>query len=226
MTPPVTVALLLKVPIPGTVKTRLARAVGADMATTIYKRLVRHQIAQIPAGWGIVVHFSPADELERMHKFLGEELTYVAQPEGDLGKRLCHATAHHFEKNSHPLLVIGGDCPYLTTAVLTACAASLSQRQVCLVPALDGGYVMIGLAENTPVVFEDIEWSTPKVHLQTVRRCLSAGLTLQETHPALEDIDHLDAWQRALASVTMQTQPTVESTSTAPPPASAATARR
>lgn len=224
MTPPVTVALLLKAPISGTVKTRLARAVGIDTATTIYKRLVRHQIAQIPEGWEIVVHFTPADALGRMHAFLGEDRIYVPQPEGDLGERLRHATAHHFAKNSHPLLVIGGDCPYLTTSVLEECAASLPQRQVCVVPAVDGGYVMIGLAENAPAVFEKIDWSTSRVHLQTVRQCLAAGLTLRVMQPALEDVDHLAAWQRALASGTMRILPEGESTSTASLQASAATA--
>lgn len=224
MTPPVTVALLLKAPIPGTVKTRLARQVGVDSATQIYKRLVRHQIAQIPEGWGTVVHFAPADAFSRMTSFLGEDQTFVVQFEGDLGERLRHAAAHHFEKNSHPLLVIGGDCPYLTTPVLEECAAALQQRQACIVPAVDGGYVLIGLAENQPSLFENIAWSTPRVRLQTVRQSLAAGLTLREMQPALEDIDHLAAWQRALASGTMQILPAAASTSTAPPTASAAIA--
>ncbi len=224
MIPPATVALLLKAPIPGTVKTRLAREVGVDNATQFYKRLVRHQVAQIPEGWETVVHFAPADALTRMHAFLGTELEFVPQPEGDLGARLQRAAAHHFERNAHPLLIVGGDCPYLTPKVLEECATALTQREVCIIRALDGGYVLIGLAANHPAVFENIAWSTPKVHLQTVRQCLAAGLTLSEVGPALEDVDHLAAWQRALATGTMQTPPPAASTSKAPPPESVATA--
>ncbi len=137
----------------------------------------------------------------------------MPQPEGDLGARLQHAAAHHFEKNSGPLLIVGGDCPYLTSEVLEECAASLAQRQACIVPALDGGYVLIGLSEDRPTVFENIAWSTPKVHLQTVRQCLAAGLTFRDLRPALEDVDHLSAWQRALASGTMRIPAAAESTS-------------
>jgi hypothetical protein len=225
MTP--TAVLLLKAPVPGSVKTRLARDVGPNGAAEIYQRLVRHQLGQIPDDWPVTVHFTPAHATDAMRTFLGDRPTYVAQPDGDLGVRLQHATAQHFaQPSAGPLLLIGGDCPYLRKDVLTAAAATLGQREVCIIPALDGGYVLIGLAANHPTVFADIAWSTPRVYLQTTRQCLAAGLTLRLIEPALEDIDHLPAWQRALASGTMQTPPATESTSPPPPSPSAATAVR
>ncbi len=221
MTP--TVALLLKAPIPGTVKTRLARSVGPDSAAGIYRRLVLHQLARIPDGWNATVHFAPADALDRMRDFLGDRPTYVPQPDGDLGVRLVQASARHFaQPSAGPLLVIGGDCPYLDEKKLAEAAATLSQADVCIVPALDGGYVLIGLAAHRPLIFADITWSTPHVYLQTTRQCLAAGLTVQTIEPALEDIDHLPAWQRALASGTMQTPAPMESTSQPIPNPSAA----
>ncbi len=222
-----TVALLLKAPISGYVKTRLAREIGADAARDVYERLVRHQIERIPSDWNVVVHFAPADALERMTTFLGDHPTYVPQPDGDLGDRLRHATTHHFEINpSAPLLLIGGDCPYLDRRLLETCASSLVHRDVCLVPALDGGYVLVGLRSNQPAVFTDISWSTPRVYLETTRQCLAAGLTLRAIEPALEDIDHLPAWQRALASGTMRTPTPADSTTAPTPPESSATAAR
>ncbi len=201
MTP--TVALLLKAPIPGTVKTRLARDVGDAEATRIYTSLVHHQLAQIPDDWNVAIHFAPADELDQMQAFLGDRPTFVPQPDGDLGVRLQHVTAHHFSQpDPGPLLVIGGDCPYLDARTLVE--AACDSHDVRLVPALDGGYVLIGLAANHPTVFDGIDWSTPLVHRQTTRQCLAAGLSLRTIEPALEDIDHLPAWQRALASGTMQ----------------------
>ncbi len=211
MTP--TAALLLKAPIRGTVKTRLARYAGHDGALEIYRRLVLHQLDQIPEHWDIVVHFAPADAADAMRDLLGDRPAYVPQPDGDLGARLRHATAHHFaQTDAGPLVVIGGDCPYLQSDVLTEAAATLDHREICIVPAIDGGYVLIGLAADHPSVFDNIDWSTPRVYLQTTRQCLAAGLTLRALEPALEDVDHLASWQRALASGTMRTPEVVATT--------------
>jgi len=54
-----TVCLLLKAPRSGTVKTRLARDIGSQQATMIYRALVEHQARAIPEGWDVTVHFAP-----------------------------------------------------------------------------------------------------------------------------------------------------------------------
>lgn len=86
-----TVSLMLKAPIVGKVKTRLAASVGAERAALIYRRLVEHQVRSIPCHWPIHVCFSPAGALFEMREWLGPKLEYFPQCEGDLGDRLMRA---------------------------------------------------------------------------------------------------------------------------------------
>jgi hypothetical protein len=100
--------------------------------------------------------------------------------------------AHAFRATGRPLLLIGTDMPGLDAAVLQAAAAQLSEHDAVLVPALDGGYGLVGLRQTTPAalraLFEDMTWSTPTVMATTRQRLAAAGLRHAEL-PVLPDID-------------------------------------
>ena len=63
------------------------------------------------------------------------------------------------------------------------------------IPALDGGYVLLGLRVLLPEVFSGIAWSTPKVLAQTRERLRAAGASWCEL-PPLWDVDEAPDWQR------------------------------
>ena len=86
------------------------------------------------------------------------------------------------------VLLIGSDAPALSAAVLRAAAAALADADAVVVPALDGGYVLIGLRRPAPTLFEGVAWSTGQVMAQTRQRAAAAGLRLVAL-PALADID-------------------------------------
>ena len=94
-----------------------------------------------------------------------------------------------------PLIIIGTDCPALTTAHLQAAADALVGHDAVVIPAEDGGYVLIGLRRPLPVVFERIEWSTPRVMGQTRERLGQAKVSWKEL-PALWDVDDAQDWVR------------------------------
>lgn len=199
MTP--TVALMLKAPVPGRVKTRLAADIGEEEACLAYRRLVEHQIGQIPVGWRIEVHVDPPDAGAVMQAWLGSRPVYVPQPEGDLGVRLTAAlnqgaTAGTGPVGRFPLIFLGGDCPYLDEAALAEAAKSLESHEVVLGPAVDGGYVLIGMNKPHPELFQGIEWSTERVLGQTLERARRAGLSVALL-PEREDVDDLASWNRA-----------------------------
>jgi glycosyltransferase A (GT-A) superfamily protein (DUF2064 family) len=57
-----------------------------------------------------------------------------------------------------------------------------------VIPAEDGGYVLIGTRTPEPALFSDMRWSTPDVMDETRRRLRTLGLSWQE--PAtLWDLD-------------------------------------
>jgi rSAM/selenodomain-associated transferase 1 len=108
-----------------------------------------------------------------------------------LGERMSHALAQTL-KNPGPVLLIGTDCPALTPEILDQCFYELEKGIDCvLVPALDGGYVLIGLCQHHAKVFENIDWGTERVLEQTIEQLKALGLSYQ-CLPALQDIDTIN----------------------------------
>ena len=115
---------------------------------------------------------------------------------GDLGARMQHACAHHFaSRPDQPLLLIGTDCPVLAPGHLQAAARALQRHEVVIVPAEDGGYVLVGMRRLVSDVFERIDWSTPQVMAQTRERLTQAGVDWLEM-PTLWDVDEPADWLR------------------------------
>ena len=193
------VAILLKAPRPGQVKTRLASSIGAERATRVYRALVEHQLAQVPASWRIAIHFAPADAEAEMRRWL-EKLSprgtnFMPQPDGDLGVRLISAMDHGFASGADFVFFLGGDCPGITCSYLEEAEAALAKTDMVIAGALDGGYVLLGLRKPMAAVFEAIPWSSDAVFAATLGQARAAGLSYQCLSP-LEDIDDLESYER------------------------------
>ena len=199
MNPPPTLCLMLKAPRPGEVKTRLAASIGDAAAAEVYRCLVEHQAAEIPRNWRVEVHFTPADAEAEMRDWLApllpEQTSFHPQAEGDLGTRLSTALAGAVTRGAKAIMFVGGDCPQLTTERLRATASALHTADFVIIPAVDGGYVLIGLAGPHAFAFDDISWSTPAVFEQTQRAIHTRGKSLQSFAP-LEDVDNLPSLLR------------------------------
>ena len=143
------VALILKAPRPGQVKTRLASSIGAERASRVYRALVEHQLAEIPASWRIVIHFAPSDAEAEMRTWLEglsrRGIDFISQPDGDLGVRLISAMDHGFASGADLVFFLGGDCPGTTRSYLKEAEAALAKTDMVITGALDGGYVLLGL---------------------------------------------------------------------------------
>lgn len=196
-----TIVFMLKAPRRGFVKTRLAATTGSETAVDIYQLLVERQLAVLPAGWPVAVHFAPIDALAQVTGWLEPRrpgLRFVAQGAGDLGARLAAAVKAEFERGATSVLAIGGDCPGLDDTLLLKARAALADADVVLGPAVDGGYYLIGMKAPHLSLFQGIAWSTPAVLGQTRARCRDLLLSRVEL-PILEDVDDAAAWERALA---------------------------
>lgn len=198
---PVIVAML-KAPRAGFVKTRLALEIGAEAAAAIYRRLVEHQMAAVPRGWRVEVHFAPAEAAAQMRQWLGVEPDLFSQSGDDLGERLIHATAGAFGREAGCVIVIGGDCPALDETCLHEACGALESADVVLGPAADGGYYLIGLRRSLPDLFRGIPWSSETVLKMTVERVRQAGLPYAML-PTKEDVDDLASWRRGQALLPM-----------------------
>ena len=116
--------------------------------------------------------------------------TLTAQGEGDLGERMARVMARVIGQHQCPVMLMGSDCPALTSASLNEAARQLTRHDAVLLPANDGGYVLIGLKSPCPGLFNDMPWSSPTVAGETLRRMAALGLRVWQG-PRLQDIDEV-----------------------------------
>ena len=177
-----TVCLFVKSPSLGKAKTRLARDIGAARAALIYCALVEHQAAEIPLEWRVAVYFAPSNAGEDMKFWLAPQLQngtrFVPQCDGDLGQRLVTAVRREFDNGNERVYLIGGDCPALSRDYFFEADGALSDNDIVLGPAQDGGYVLLALKGPHETLFRDIDWSTPAVLQQTLAAARSQALSV------------------------------------------------
>ncbi|MGE0096967.1 MAG: TIGR04283 family arsenosugar biosynthesis glycosyltransferase [Hydrogenophaga sp.] len=193
------VAVLAKAPVPGLAKTRLIPLLGAVGAARAQRGFTFQTLATArAAGIGPITLWCAPDEHHRCFRALARRhgVRTAPQPTGDLGQRMAAALHAHFQRAAAtPLLILGTDCPVLTPDHLQHAADALASRDAVLIPAEDGGYVLIGLRRPLPLVFQRVDWSTPQVLHQTLDRLREAGATWQLL-PTLWDVDEPEDWGR------------------------------
>lgn len=192
-------AVLAKAPVSGLAKTRLIPRLGAAGAARVQRAFtVQTLIAARTASTGPITLWCAPDTSHRFFKMLSRRhgVRCAPQPVGDIGQRMVAAMHQHFaDQRTLPLLIVGTDCPVRSSEHLQHAADALQQHDVVLIPAEDGGYVLIGLRRPVPGVFEGIAWSTPQVMEQTRQRLRALGVLWCEL-PALWDVDEPADWDR------------------------------
>lgn len=180
--------IFVKAPRPGFVKTRLAATVGAETALDTYQTLVevlRSNLNTIP---NVDLHFTPDDASDEIAPWLHENWTLSPQSEGNLGEKLKHAFANAFAQGSKRVVIIGSDCPYVVADDIRGAFSELSEHDVAIGPAHDGGYWLIALNAPAPRLFEDVNWSTETVLQETLKKAKNEGLSISQLRK-LSDVD-------------------------------------
>lgn len=197
---PHTTALIImaKAPIPGFVKTRLIPALGAEGAALLAGRMFRHTI-EVACQTTVFSHLTVCVTPEISHPAFDPfrdtliatgdscKIEITSQGQGDLGSRMQRA----FERalvSADAAVMIGTDAPCMTAADLDRAACDLQRHDAVFIPALDGGYTLIGLQTVVHEVFSGVPWSTADVMLTTRQRLASLGWRWHEYEP-MADVD-------------------------------------
>ncbi len=190
--------LLLKFPIPGQVKTRLARDIGDRPAAELYAACVADQMyaaarARVPIT---VFHMDDAPPA-RYRCWLGAELPFLPQRGADLGERMLSACTDLFADQARIALLLGGDVPELAPPDLARAAAAAELHGLALAPAGDGGYTLLAARNDAlfPDIFTRMPWSTPQVLPLTLQRLERA----KRPHALLPQLRDLDTWSDVAA---------------------------
>lgn len=184
--------IFTRYPEPGETKTRLIPALGPEGAAILQRQMTEYTLAQARALQSLCplfveVCFAGGDR-HLMKSWLGTDLSYEYQSQGNLGARITKAFEAAFKVNMDRVVTIGTDCPGLDVQLLAKAFQALHQHDLVLGPAIDGGYYLIGLRRLIPELFEEIDWGTSGVFQQTVDVAESLDLSIACLIP-LADVD-------------------------------------
>jgi len=184
------IAVFAKAPLLGQVKTRLAATIGDAKALELYQQLLDYIVDTLSVARlcsvDLWVTLEPNHSQWQYYK-KSYALSICSQPDGNLGNRLTYVAEKTLADNDFVLLV-GADCPFIDGAYVEKAIDALADAAVVVGPAMDGGYVLLGMSEYSPVLFENIDWGTDRVYAQTIERLNSLGWSYRVLD-ALSDID-------------------------------------
>ena len=183
------IVIFAKAARPGFTKTRLIPALGKQGAADLAKRMLIHTLQQsLQSNIGFVeLCVTPSTDTFWQDLEIPAKLEYSDQGEGDLGERLSRVT-QRIINNGESVLLIGMDCMELTAAHMQQARNILQNFDSIIIPATDGGYVLLGLNFFHPSLFKSIEWSTATVYAETINRLKKLGRSIQSL-PSMHDID-------------------------------------
>lgn len=192
----------------GQVKTRLKTTLGDEGCLALHKKLASNTVRMAAEAnladvevWhtGSTEHACWQDLSQRY------DITLREQCGGDLGARMLNAATTVLSNDEAPTdklpqwaIIIGSDCPEIDKEYLSKAITHLeSGSSVVVGPAVDGGYVLIGLSnkdsDKFSCLFGGIEWGSETVLQQTLERAAENDLSPQLLD-ALRDLDDEDDW--------------------------------
>ena len=179
--------VFIKNPTLGKVKTRLAASVGNEKALDIYKSLLNHtyiESRKITADK--IVFYS--DFIDSNDAWAKSGFSQELQKGNHLGEKISNAFIKAFNMGYKKVLIIGSDCPELKESHIKDAFTYLHQHDAVIGPAYDGGYYLLGLNKFHPELFQNKNWSTENVLLDTISDFIKLRL-LFKLLPTLHDID-------------------------------------
>lgn len=187
----------------GKTKTRLIPALGAKGAAILQCQMTEYTLSKVrqlqsERPLSVEVRFAGGN-LSLMQDWLGSDIIYQPQGEGDLGSRMERALSFAFRSGIDCGVIIGTDCPGLNAHLMGCAFHQLHlSHDLVLGPAIDGGYYLIGLRYFISELFTGINWGTAEVLQQTVDIAKKLNLSIAYL-PPLADVDRpedLPVWEQ------------------------------
>jgi len=159
------IAVMVRVPVAGEVKTRLIPALGAEGACRLYQAMVADTLEQVGATGLPMRLFHTGGHVGQLPLAWRQAAHRITEQQGpDLGARMAHVFATCFQEAAQVVL-IGSDIPDMSAKMIRDAIASLAEHEVVFTPAMDGGYCLLALNRGKDVsrIFRDMPWSTDRV---------------------------------------------------------------
>lgn len=180
--------IFIRNPVLGKVKTRLSKSVGNTTALKIYQILLKktkQATQELPCDKAVFY----SDKIVQNDLWSTPPYQKEIQTGSDLGARMKHAFQISFEKKYEKVVLIGSDVFNLDPSLIEKAFEELTQNEVVIGPAADGGYYLIGLKKVHPRIFENKSWGSASVRRDTLKDLEKVDVYLL---PTMNDIDVIE----------------------------------
>jgi len=195
------IAIFARAPIPGKVKTRLAGAIGAEAAASLYAAMLRDTLSLAKqARSEVSVVYTPQDAFDPGPYSLRQYWQGARQPQinGDLGDRMLACIGQLQAAGAEQVVLIGSDSPDLPSSFIDEAFTVLHRSQLVVGPATDGGFYLLGAAGLVPdELLQGVAWSTASTLSQVTANARRLGQSL-EVLPQWNDVDTIKDLQRLI----------------------------
>lgn len=159
--------IFVKNPVPGKVKTRLAKTIGDQEAAAIYAQLLQHtyKITNTLTADKFVLY---ADFINNNDLWNKGDYKKQLQEGGDLGSKMLNAFQNIFLAGYKKAVIIGSDSIEIETHHVQEAFYMLDNTDAVIGPAQDGGYYLLGLKQFHTFLFLNKSWSTSSLLKETL----------------------------------------------------------
>ncbi len=189
----VVLVLLCKRPALGIGKQRLAASLGMELAQQVADALLACALEDT-CNWPGPVIIAPANQedmewVQALSVPTNFPVTALPQVAGNLGQRLNALDQALRAQGMEQLVFIGSDAPGLTSVDYEATCAALRYHDVVLIPALDGGVVLMANRCAWPDLAA-LPWSSNRLGLSLMDICRNTGQSVMTIKQG-RDVDEL-----------------------------------
>jgi rSAM/selenodomain-associated transferase 1 len=180
--------ILVKNPVLGKVKTRLAKTVGDVNALKIYQHLLRNT-QEVTAELTNIDKFIFYDEYIPANDIWNDgEYERELQKGNNLSEKFINVFNDTFQKGYEKVIVLMPDCPNIKDVLIKKAFNELNDNDIVIGPTTDGGFYLLGLKKLHLSLFENKEYSTPTVTEELKTEAKNLNLSLVEL-PTFTDVD-------------------------------------
>ncbi|MGD1152958.1 MAG: TIGR04282 family arsenosugar biosynthesis glycosyltransferase [Syntrophales bacterium] len=183
--------MFVRFPGQGRVKSRLAKDLGEEAATNLYRCFVEDLLERFSKeSYRLRIAFYPAEKEREMKEMLGDGFSYIPQSGEDLGERMKLSFLRCFSEGARSVVLIGSDIPDLPARIVDEAFLALDRNEAVIGPSVDGGYYLLGFTKDTfnGDVFMGLPWGAGTVFQETMKILRRAGVPVHVL-PVWWDID-------------------------------------
>jgi rSAM/selenodomain-associated transferase 1 len=147
-------AIMMKAPRLGRVKTRLATAYSPERILTLYRALVEDTI-DLAREMGVhTVAVCPAGDEMAVARWLPDDVDVLSQCGAGLAAGLRSAFEQLCSDSGRRVIAFNADTPHLPRGTLESAFAALVTEDLVVGPCDDGGYYLVGAKRPYPELFD------------------------------------------------------------------------